>query len=191
MSTFLTKQEQKIADKYLQFCDDFGVLPLNGYEEIIAKGMRKMDKQIYPRTSNREEAIAIYKQRCKDFNLPVSQYLERRSVGEIWDYILRDTEIIISKEFSNEFAKISDLILRKKIKVAIQALYDEEIYVKKEQTKDLFACENDNEEIQEEYEKLGGKEKLIALSETSSYLFDDEMNEEYEEEEVNDDEEDF
>lgn len=62
--------------------------------------------------------------------------------------------------------------------------YDENIYVKKEQTTALFACENDNDEIQEEYEKLGGKEKLLALSETSSYSCD-------EEEEVNENEEDF
>lgn len=185
MSIFLTKQEQNVAEKYLQFCERFGVEPMKNYEELIAKGTRLAMPELHTDTSNREEVIAIYKHRCKDFGLPVSEYLERKSIGDIWDYILRDTEMVINNEFNSEFAKINDVILRKKIKVAIQMLYDENIYVKKEQTTALFACENDNDEIQEEYEKLGGKEKLLALSETSSYSCEEE------EEEANDDEEDF
>lgn len=185
MSTFLTKQEQNVAAKYLQFCESFGVEPMKNYEELIAKDARQVTPELHTDASNREEVIAIYKHRCKDFGSPVFEYLERKSVGEIWDYILRDTETVINNEFNSEFAKINDIILRKKIKVAIQMLYDESVYVKKEQTTALFACENNNDEIQEEYEKLGGKEKLLALSETSSYSCEEE------EEEVNDDEEDF
>ena len=185
MSTFLTKQEQNVAEKYLQFCESFSVEPMKNYEELIAKGTQQATPELHTDTSNREEVIAIYKHRCKDFGLPVSERLEKKSIGEIWDYILRDTEIVINNEFNSEFAKINDVILRKKIKVAIQMLYDENIYVKKEQTTALFSCKNDNDEIQKEYEKLGGKEKLLALSETSSYSCEEE------EEEVNDDEEDF
>lgn len=187
MSTFLTQLEQYTAGKYLKFCENFGIEPMENYEEVIAKGSCQEAPAPHPDTLNRKKTIAFYKQRCKDFGVPVSYRLAKKSIGEIWDYILRDTDTAINNEFNSEFAKINDLILRRKIKVALQMLYDEGIYVKKEQTARLFACENNNEEIQQEYEKLGGKEELLALSETSSYSY----AEEEEEEEVDEDEEDF
>ena len=186
MSIFLTQREQKVAEKYLRFCESFGIEPMENYEKLIAKGTRFEMPAPHADASNREEAIAIYRHRCKDFGLSVSEHLDRKSIGEIWDYILRDTDIVINNEFNSELAKINDITLRRKIKIAIQMLYDESIYVKKQQTTALFACRNDNEEIQEEYEKLGGKEKLLTLFETPSYSYDEE-----EEEEVDEDEEDF
>ena len=188
MSTFLTKQEQNVAEKYLQFCERFGVLPMNNYEELITKYNKHAKDLPIEELSDHEEAIVIYKKRCNDFNIPISENLDKKTTGEIWDYILRDTDKVIYDEFGIELVKIKDVVLRAKIKVAIQALYDEGIYVKKEQTAALFACENNNEEIQEKYENLGGKEKLLALSETSSYLFEDD---EYEEEEEENNEKDF
>lgn len=187
MSTFLTKQEQNVAEKYLQFCESFGIPPMSQYKKLIAYGMKQIEPEAYPHSENREETIAIYKEQCRKFGIPFCQRLNEKSTSRIWDYILRDANIEVNKEFNEELAKIKDIILRGKIKVALQVLYDERIYVKKEQTTALFACENDNKEIQKEYENLGGKERLLALSEISSYIFD----EEDEEEEVNENEEDF
>ena len=183
MSTFLTKQEQNVAEKYLQFCKSFGISPVENYEEIITKNTIKTSAED-ANASERDEVVEIYKNQCEALGTQIAYNLDEKPTCEIWNLILRDADLAINKEFNKEFAKIKDIILRKKIKIALQALYDEKIYVKKEQTKWLFACENDNEEIQEEYEKLGGSGKLLALSETSSYLYE-------EEEEVEDDEEDF
>lgn len=188
MSTILKKEEKIIAEKYLDFCKSFGILPTKNYKELIAQEKKKTG--LYHKDSeNRREVLALYKKQCEKFNIPYSSFIDEKSTGEIWDYVFRDIENAIQKEFGKEFLKINDIILRKKIKIALETLYDEGIYVKKEQTPALFACENDNDEIQEEYEKLGGKEKLLALSETSSYFYDEEENEK--EEEVPEDEEDF
>lgn len=172
-----------IVKKYLDFCESLGISPVENYEEIITKNTIKTKIEDID-TSERDEVVEIYKNQCEALGTQIAYDLDECPVCKIWNLILRDADLAINKEFNEEFAKIKDIILRKKIKVALQALYDEKIYVKKEQTKWLFACENDNEEIQEEYEKLGGSGKLLALSETSSYLYE-------EEEEEEDDEEDF
>lgn len=189
MSTFLTKRDQDTASKYLHFCKKFGVPPMQNYEELIARGTKEVRREFYPKSPDRSVAIAIYKERCQDFNIPVAEHLDKKTTGDIWDYILRDTDKVVGDEFNDKLAEVKDFLLRSKIRIAIQTLYDEGIYIKKHQADALFNCENDNDKIQEAYKELGGQQPRLALVEMSSYLFDEE--EYQEEEEVAYDEEDF
>ena len=113
--------------------------------------------------TGREEALAIYFKTVAALGTKLDKKVEKRTTGELWDLILRDTNGAIVKEFGDSFKTISNLIARRKIKGAIELLYDEGIFVKKAETTALFACRNDNSAIEAEYRKLGGTQKLLVL----------------------------
>lgn len=117
----------------------------------------------YYQTDNREEALAIYQKTVIALGTKMDKNVQKRTTGELWNLILRDTNGAIMKEFGDSFKTIPDLLARRKIKGAIELLYDEGIFVKKAETTALFACRNDNAAIEAEYRKLGGTEKLLVL----------------------------
>lgn len=185
MSKFLVRQQEVITEKYLQFCERFGVEPLPNYKKNIEDFVwQTPQKRCQNPNADRKEAFSIYMRRCDDFNIPIQSNIDEASTGDIWHYIIRDTDIVINAEFSNEFEKITDLDLKHKIIGVIQTLYDEGLYVKKTQTTNLFACSNNDELIYKEYEKLGGKEKLLALDDVDYTIDEEEWEEEDYEEEV-------
>jgi hypothetical protein len=111
----------------------------------------------------REEALAIYLKTVAALGTKINKKVKKRTTGELWDLILRDTDKAIAKEFGDSFKTIPNLLARRKIKSAVELLYDEGIFVKKEQTTALFACGDDNTAIEREYRKLGGTQKLLVL----------------------------
>lgn len=115
-----------------------------------------------------EEALAVYLKTVEALGTKLDKKVEKRTTGELWDLILRDTNGAIAKEFGDSFKTISDLIARRKIKGTVELLYDEGIFVKKEQTTALFACGNDNAAIEREYRKLCGTQKLLVLKDIDS-----------------------
>lgn len=185
MSKFLVRQQNEITEKYLQFCERFGVEPLPNYKKNIEDSVWQVPRKRYQNpNADRKEALAIYLKRCSDFNVPIQNNIDEASTGDLWRYIIRDTDVVINAEFSKEFEKITDISLKHKIIGVIQTLYDEGLYVKKAQTTNLFACSNNDELIYKEYEKLGGKEKLLALDDIDYTIDGEECDEEeYKEEE--------
>jgi hypothetical protein len=129
---------------------------------------------------SREEALAVYLKTVAALNTKIDKKVEKRTTGELWNLILRDTNNIILKEFGDSFKTIPDLLARRKIKGAVELLYDEGIYVKKEQTTALFACKNDNAAITAEYRRLGGTQKLLVLKDidTAEEEIEDPLGEE-------------
>ncbi len=117
----------------------------------------------YYQTNSREEALAIYRKTVAALGTKLDKKVEKRTTGELWNLILRDTNGAIAKEFGDSFKTIPDLLARRKIKGAVELLYDEGIFVKKAKTTALFACGNDNAAIEAEYRKLGGTQKLLVL----------------------------
>ena len=198
MSKFvLTYEEGKVAESYLKFCKDFGLSPTKDYEDKIANYSRIKRNKI-DMNDLKQEAINIYTKRCNDLGFNVCQNIHTKTTSQIWDYIIRDTNIAVEKEFNEEFSKIENIYFRKKARIVIDALYDEEIYVTKKETKTLFnkakelsKLKIDDSNFDEmrrliqaafeaEYHKLGGgEERLLALSEMASF---DEIEEEEEEE---------
>jgi hypothetical protein len=110
-----------------------------------------------------QEAVGIYLHNCKVLGYEPDKHLDRRTVGKIWDFIIRDLDLEIKKEFGDELKKIGDKTLQAKIKGALGALYDDQIFVRRDEARGLFACCNDNAAIEAEYRKLGGTEKLLVL----------------------------
>lgn len=113
--------------------------------------------------NSHEEALAIYLKTVAALGTKLDKKVNKRSTGELWNLILRDTNGAIVKEFGDSFKTIPDLLARRKIKGTVELLYDEGIFVKKEKTTALFACGNDNSAIEAEYRKLGGTQKLLVL----------------------------
>lgn len=199
----LTYEEGKIAESYLKFCKDFGLSPTKDYEDKIANYSR-MKRNKIDISDFKQEAIDIYTKRCNDLGFNVCQNIHTKTVAQIWDYIIRDTNIAVEKEFNEELSKIENIYFRKKARIVIDALYDEEIYVTREETKTLFNKAKELSKLkiddlnfdemrkliqaafESEYHKLGGSEgRLLALSEMASF------NEEIEEEEGKEDEENY
>lgn len=111
----------------------------------------------------RQESIGIYLYNCKVLGYEPDKHLDRRTVGKIWDLIIRDLDLEIKKEFGDELKKIGDKTHRAKIKGALETLYDDQIFVHRDEARELLACRNDNAAIEAEYRKLGGTEKLLVL----------------------------
>ena len=199
----LTYEEGKIVESYLKFCKDFGLSPTKDYEDKIVNYSRQK-RNIITTDSIKQEAIEIYTKRCKDLGFNLCQNINSKTAAQIWDYIIRDTNIAVEKEFNDELAKIENKYFRRKVRIVLDTLYDEEIYVTRKETETLFnkakelsKLKIDDSNFDEmrrliqasfeaEYHRLGGgEERLLALSEMASF------DEEIEEEEGKENEEDY
>lgn len=173
MTKFLTAAEITRSNKYKKLCEGFGVDPVIDYEEILFG--REYEEET-KENKNKKEALEVYLKQCKAIGVKPARNLE--TTDKIWDYILRDVNVAVDKELGYMLSKITNVILRTKIKIVLRTLYDELIIVKKSDVEELFKCANDNDELEKAYRKLGGTTFLAISNITTA---EEEEEEDYDE----------
>ena len=178
--------QNELREKYVKFLQGFGILlPESEIERRINNTIdRHSYLRIYENTPSRQQAINAYETTCIDFNLPISDNLKYLPESQIWDYTLRNVNVEINKRFGKQLDCVTDVIRKKHIKDAITALFDQRIYITKEQVGQLIEAAGDNDQIMEVYLSFGGDKIMFnpsVLYEDDEYL--DDYYENYEEDE--------
>ena len=181
-----------LKEKYKEFLASFGIA-LSESEinqrinlEVGSVGLSR----IYEMTPARQQAIDAYMITCNDFGYPISENIKYLHESQIWDYALRNVNIEINKRFGKQLACVSDVIRRKHVKDALTALFDQRIYIDKEQVNELIEAAADNEEIFKVYLSFGGDRTMFnpsVLYEDDKYLEDYYENYEDEDEDLEED----
>lgn len=182
-TTFLTPSEITAKKKYTNWCKDMGVDPVSDYEDLLL-APEGISETIFPTNNkDRREVINIYLTQCKALGKKPSRFLEIMTAPQIWDYVLKEANVAVEKEFGEALLKVDNVVLRAKIRSILRTLYDELILIKKEEANELFECSNDNNELERIYKKLGGTSVLAISNITTA----DEEEEEDDEEDYEDD----
>lgn len=184
---------KSLKEKYKEFLTGFGImLPESEIDRRVNLEVGSVGlPRVYEMTPTRQQAIDAYTITYNDFGYPISENIKYLHESQIWDYALRNVNVEINKRFGKQLACVSDVIRRKHVKDALTALFDQRIYINKEQVEKLIVAAADNEEIFEVYLSFGGDKTMfdpLVLYEDDEYLED--YYENYEDEE-SDPEEDF
>ena len=177
--------ENTLKNKYVEFLRSFGIQPPPEPEltEIINRSPDRYQREEIPMTSEREEAIEAYIQTCKDFGYTVSEHIKYLDIMKIWDYIIRNTNGGVEKDYGKDIEKIQSIVEKKRVRDTLRILYDQRIFINKEQFDQLAAVASDIEEINHIYLEFGGQEGMLQLSDKDCDYYDEEDEEEYDEEE--------
>ena len=183
---------KSLKEKYEEFLASFGIaLPESEINKRINLEVGGVGlPRVYEMTPTRQQAIDAYTITCNDFNYPISENIKYLHESQIWDYALRNVNVEINKRFGKQLACVSDVIRRKHVKDALTALFDQRIYINKEQVEELIVAAADNEEILKVYLSFGGDKTMFdpsVLYEDDEYLEDYYENYENEDEDLEED----
>lgn len=167
-----------LKEKYEEFLSNFGIVLSES--EINKRINLKVEdiepSHVYEITPTRQQAIDAYMITCNDFGYPISEKIKYLHESQIWNYTLRNVNMEINKRFGEQLAHVSNVIRRKHVRDALTALFDQRIYIDKEQANELIEAAVDNEEIFNVYLSFGGDRTMF----NPSILYeDDECLEDY------------
>lgn len=153
-----------IRTEYLAWCKEFGIDPAPDWEKLIEEKYESSTiEPKYAMTEDRYDVLRFYKETCAYFKIKPRTDIKTYATQHIRSYVMRLIDNILKRRFASRLKTIKDPILRKKIFLTLQVLYDQGEYVIPGQTGDLFAAASD-EQIRSAFYNLGGKGKLPEIN---------------------------